>query len=103
MIAEVDYKHPGGKLVELGAESLSDEEILSILIGSGTNGNSAEQIAHEIIEEYGSIPGMYGEAMEKFLKFKGLGDVKIIRLAAAFELARRAAPYVDRNPQIPLL
>jgi DNA repair protein RadC len=96
------FEHPGGKLRDLGAESLSDKEILSIIISSGTNGMSAEMIADELLEEFGSIAGMAGEPLEKFLKIKGLGDVKIIRLAAVFELARRAAFYFDRNDQMAL-
>jgi DNA repair protein RadC len=96
------FEHPGGKLRELGAESLTDQEILSILISSGTNGFSAEDIANDLIKKYGSIAGMAGEPLENFLRIKGLGDVKITRIAAAFELARRAAFYFDRDPQISL-
>ena len=95
------FEHPGGKLRELGAESLTDQEILSILISSGTNGFSAEDIANDLIKKFGSIAGM-AEPLENFLRIKGLGDVKITRIAAAFELARRAAFYFDRNPQIKL-
>lgn len=94
------FDHPGGKLRELGADQLSDEEILAILISSGTSGLSAEEIAHDLVEHFGSIAGMAGEPLENFLRIKGLGDVKITRIAAAFELARRAAHYFDRNPQI---
>ena len=50
---------------------------------------SAEQIAKEILDKFGSFKGMANQPLEKFLQFKGLGDVKIIRIAAAFEIARR--------------
>ncbi len=83
------WTHPGGKLRELGSESLSDLELLSILISTGTKGKSAEQIAKEILDKFGSFKGMANQPLEKFLQFKGLGDVKIIRIAAAFEIARR--------------
>lgn len=43
------WHHPGGKLRELGAESLTDAELLSILISTGTKGKSAEKIAEDII------------------------------------------------------
>jgi DNA repair protein RadC len=97
------FTHPGGKLAELGADTLSDEEILAILISTGTSEHSAEEIAHEIIRDYGSLAALYGEPLKEFLKYKGLGDVKITRIAAAFELARRVAHYVDRNPQLELI
>jgi len=83
------WSHPGGKLRELGAESLSDAELLAILISSGIKGKSAEQIAEEILAKFGSFKGMADQPLEKFLEIKGLADVKIIRIAAAFELARR--------------
>jgi DNA repair protein RadC len=83
------WTHPGGKLREVGPESLSDSELLSILISTGTKGKSAENIADEIFSKYGSFKGMANQPLEKFLDIKGLGDVKIIRIAAAFEIARR--------------
>ena len=83
------WTHPGGKLRELGAESLTDAELLSILISTGTKGKPAEEIAKEILDKFGSFKGMSNQPLEKFLEFKGLGDVKIIRIAAAFEIARR--------------
>ena len=85
------WQHPGGKLRELGASSLTEAELLAILISTGTKGKSAEQIADEILEKYGSFHGMANQPLEEFLEFKGLSDVKIIRIAAAFEIARRLA------------
>jgi DNA repair protein RadC len=43
------WQHPGGKLRELGADKLSDAELLSILISTGVKGKSAEEIAKEIL------------------------------------------------------
>jgi len=83
------WKHPGGKLRELGPESLSDAELLAILISSGVKGKPAEKIADEILASFGSFKGMANQPLEKFLEFKGISDVKIIRIAAAFEIARR--------------
>lgn len=92
-----DWTHPGGKLRELGAESLTDAELLSILISTGVKGKPAEQIAQEILDKYGSFKGMANQPLKKFLDFKGLGDVKIIRIAAAFEMARRAVNEVLKD------
>jgi DNA repair protein RadC len=83
------WSRPGGKLRELGAEALSDAELLAILISTGIKGKSAQQIAEEILEEYDSLSGMANVPLEKYLQFKGVSDVKIIRIAAAFEIARR--------------
>ncbi len=88
------WKHPGGKLRELGAESLTDAELIAILIGTGTSGKTAEDIAKAIIEKFGGFKGMANQPFEKFLKFKGIGDVKITRVAAAFEMAKRIVKEV---------
>ena len=85
------WQHPGGKLRELGAQALSDAELLAILISSGIKGKSAEAIAQDIIDRFGSLSGMARQPLEAFLQFKGLSDVKIIRIAAAFEISRRLA------------
>jgi DNA repair protein RadC len=91
------WSHPGGKLRELGAEKLTDAELLAILISTGIKGKSAEKIAEEILEKFGSFRGMANQPLEKFLKIKGLGDVKIIRIAAAFEIARRIVKEVTQE------
>jgi len=88
------WRHPGGKLRELGPESLSDAELLAILISTGIKGKTAESIAEEIMRKFGSFKGMVNHPLEKFLEIKGLGEVKIIRIAAAFEIARRIVNQV---------
>ena len=88
------WSHPGGKLRELGPESLNDIELLSILISSGIKGKSAEDIAKEVLEKFNSFKGMANQPLDKFLEIKGLSDVKIIRIAAAFEIARRIVKQV---------
>lgn len=97
---EISYwHHPGGKLRELGATHLSESELLAIIIGSGIKGKSAETIAREILEKFGSFRGMFSQPLKKFLEIKGLGDVKIIRIAAAFEIARRIVEIVLKEKE----
>ncbi|HUX47850.1 MAG: UPF0758 domain-containing protein [Dehalococcoidia bacterium] len=88
------WHHPGGKLRELGAETLTDAELLSILIAPGIPGKPAEKIAEEILQRFGGFKGMANQPLEKLLDIKGLGDTKIIRIAAAFEIARRIVGQV---------
>lgn len=91
------WRHPGGKLRELGPESLSDTELLAILISTGTKEKSAERIAEEILQRFGSFKGMSNQPLKKFLDIKGLGDVKVIRIAAAFEITRRIVKEVLKD------
>ena len=72
------WRHPGGKLRDVGPEALSDTELLAILISSGIPGKPAEKIAEEIIEKFGSFKGMANQLLKKFLQIKGLAIDKII-------------------------
>ena len=93
------WKHPGGKLREQGAESLTDKELLAILISAGIKGKPAEKIAEEILERFSSLEGLANQPLEKLLEIKGLADVRIIRIAAAFELARRLTGKKRKSQQ----
>jgi DNA repair protein RadC len=83
------WRHPGGKLRELGPEALSDAELLAILISAGIKGKPAERIADEILTRFGSFKAMANQSLKKLTEIKGLGAVKIHRIAAALEIARR--------------
>ncbi len=91
------WRHPGGKLREEGAGKLADSELLAILISSGTKGRPAEAIARDILDRFGSLAGLANQPLEALLAVKGLGDVKILRIAAALELARRTANEIIRE------
>lgn len=88
------WKHPGGKLRELGPKALSTEELLAILISTGYKGKSAESVAKEILSTYGSLESLSNLPLARLLEIKGLGDVKIIRIAAALEIARRTVQEI---------
>jgi DNA repair protein RadC len=83
------WLHPGGKLRELGPKAVSTKELLAILISTGHKGKSAEDIAGEILDKFESLEKLSNAPLAELLEIKGLGDVKIIRIAAALELARR--------------
>jgi DNA repair protein RadC len=83
------WRHPGGKLRELGPETLSDAELLAILISAGIRGKPAEKIAEEILARFGSFKEMTHQPLKKLREIKGLGAVKIHRIAAALEIGRR--------------
>ncbi len=95
---EPTWRHPGGKLRELGPEALSDAELLAIIIGSGIPGRPAESIAASILAHFGSLRGMLGQPLARLLEIRGLADVKVIRIAAVFEIAKRMTKSPeDRN------
>jgi len=88
------WRHPGGKFRRLGPETCSDAELLAILIGSGTSGRTAVEIANEIMEKFESFKGLANQPFEKLYQIKSLKEVKVTRIAAAFEIARRIVQRV---------
>jgi DNA repair protein RadC len=88
---------PGRKLVEMGAESCTDSDLLAILIGSGGRGFSAENVARELINRFGTLSGMMGVPLKELAKVRGVGPVKAIRLAAAYELTCRIVKHLEHN------
>lgn len=98
------WSHPGGKLRELGPKAVSTKELLAILISTGHKGKSAEDIAGEIIDKFESLEQLSNAPLAELLEIKGLGDVKIIRIAAALELARRTTEeMINKHRRTPKL
>jgi DNA repair protein RadC len=88
---------PGRRLVEDGAAACSDADLLAILIGSGSPGRPAEVIAAEILDRHGTLSGLMGRSLGELAAVRGVGPVKAIRIAAAYELARRLVKDLEQN------
>lgn len=82
---------PREKMLAKGRQALSDSELLAILIGSGTPGESAVDLCKKILRDYNNNLHELGKAEIKTLinKYKGIGEAKAITLIAALELGRR--------------
>ncbi len=93
------WRHPGGKLREASPEALSDAELLAILISAGVKEKPATEIAGDILAKFGSFRGMANQPLSKLMEIKGLGEVKAIRIAAAFEIARRIVNEVLKDSE----
>jgi DNA repair protein RadC len=74
-----------------GAESLSDAELLAIIIRTGAGKITAVDLAKTLLNEFQSLEMIASRTFNEFKQFKGLGDAKSISLIAAFELGRRSA------------
>jgi len=80
---------PREKLIKKGAKSLSNSELLAILIRTGTKGNSAIDLSRQIIGKFGSFRNMTHTDIRDWKDFKGLGKAKIAHIQAALEIGRR--------------
>lgn len=80
---------PREKLLKNGEHTLSDSELLAILLRSGVKGESAIDIARKIILKFKTFRNMSHTDLSHWKEFKGLGAAKIAQIKAAFEIGRR--------------
>ncbi len=81
---------PQERMEKLGPEALTKVELLAILLRSGGKGYDVLQMAATLLERSGDLSGMIGWKAGDFEAIPGIGRVKALQLAAAFQLARRA-------------
>jgi DNA repair protein RadC len=85
-------ERPRERLLAKGAGSLSDAELLAVLLRTGIRGKSAVELARELLGRFGGVGGLlahFANAGAAMLGIKGLGAAKSAQLGAALELARR--------------
>ncbi|MCG6536712.1 MAG: DNA repair protein RadC [Syntrophales bacterium LBB04] len=82
-------ERPREKLLKNGEKSLSNSELLAILIRTGYKGTSAIDLARKILDKFGTFRNMSHTDAREWKGFKGLGSAKIAQLKAALEIGRR--------------
>ena len=84
-------ERPREKLRRRGAKTLSNAELLAILLGSGTGGKNVTEVAQELMVSAGGRLTLLGAMpLERLMSHKGVGEVRAITIAAALELGRRS-------------
>lgn len=83
---------PREKLVHLGAKTLSEAELIAILMRIGTRNKSALDVAKELLNQYENSLSLLAKlTVHELMKIKGIGEAKAVTIAAALELGRRRA------------
>ena len=82
-------ERPREKLLEQGAHALSEAELLAILIRTGTRGQSALDVARNLLVRFGSLRSLLTADKEQVCQAPGLGPTRYVALQASLELARR--------------
>ncbi len=83
-------ERPRERMMKLGPEALSSQELLAIIISSGVTGMPATSLAQILISRYGSLADIADVSIDELKKgIKGIGIAKVARLKACFEIARR--------------
>ncbi|MDC3415673.1 DNA repair protein RadC [Aquibacillus sp. 3ASR75-54] len=96
---------PRERLLELGPSQLSNQELLSILIGTGTKEESVTVLAQRVLMHFEGLHLLRDCTIEELTAIKGIGNVKGIIILAAIELGKRMNQfkkqerYVVRSPE----
>lgn len=92
-------ERPREKLLNGGAQVLSDAELLAIFLRTGRRGRSAVDLARDLLSEFGSLNALCAADRRRLCAVPGLGAAKFAQLQAGLELARRAlsAELTERN------
>ena len=90
-----ENERPRERLIKYGVSSLSNEELLAIILKNGSKGKSAKDLAINILKEIGEIDNLKNINIHTFDNIKGLGLVKKIELLVLVELGKRI--FLENN------
>ena len=83
-----ELERPRERLKKVGVENLTDKEVLSILLKTGTKEKNVNEVSIELLKTY-PLLDFPNKTIKDFTKIKGIGEVKAIELLAAIELGKR--------------
>lgn len=78
------------RLWQHGADRVSDEELVGILLGTGMRGRSVWNVASDVVRAAGGLPALSRATPQELIHTAGIGECRAVRMVAAFELGRRA-------------
>jgi len=84
-------ERPRERLTHLGAEALSEQELLACILGRGVAGESVLVSARRLLKTFGTLRGIAEASVEQLTSVHGIGPAKAVQLKAAVEVARRLA------------
>jgi len=96
-----EEERPRERLMRYGARNLSTQELLAIVLRSGTPRRSALSLADQLLHRHGGLRGLAAADIAELTRTAGVGPVKAIQIAACIELGKRMASHQeDARPQL---
>jgi len=84
-----EAEKPREKLLNLGAASLSDAELLAIFLRTGIRGKTAVDLARDLLNQFGDLRKLLTAQQAEFCRYAGLGKAKYALLQAILEMSKR--------------
>ena len=91
------YEQPREKAIRYGIESLSNQELLSVILRTGNKDMSVMNLAGFVLEEIGGFAHLKDMDYHQLIKIKGIKQAKAVELLASVELAKRMQEYDDNR------
>jgi len=92
-------ERPRERLLKLGSEALSAQEILALILGRGIKGESVMVTSQKLLSRFGNLKGVANASVEELIQTRGIGPAKAAQMKAALELSKRLEADVDEKPQ----
>lgn len=92
-------ERPRERLFKLGVESLSVQEVLALILGRGTTGESVMVTAQKLLSVFGNLKNIAAASIEELTEIKGIGPAKAAQIKAAFELNKRLEASSNEEPK----
>ena len=80
---------PRERMLQYGVENLSDVDLISIILRTGTKDTNVKDVACEILNSVTSINNLNNVGIRELSKIKGVGTIKAITILASIELGKR--------------
>lgn len=91
------YERPRERLIKYGAKNLSTEELIAIILKTGTKDYSAKFLASEILSRVKDVNDLKNLCLADLVKINGIGPTKAIEFLASIELGRRVYTLKNKN------
>jgi DNA repair protein RadC len=92
-------ERPRERLLKLGSEALSAQEILAVILGRGTRGESVMMTSQKLLSRFGNLKGIANASVEELIQTTGIGPAKAAQIKAALELSRRLEADASEKPK----
>jgi DNA repair protein RadC len=95
-----ESERPRERLKALGAQALSNAELLAILLRVGVQGENVVQLGQRLLQTFGGLSGLHRVSFDELCAQHGVGEAKAAQIKAAIELGRRLSLESDARPVI---